>query len=149
MSNDKASKTLSSKKRLSLTIGLVIGLASITGCSTLSDGVDAAGSGLVSAAESAQRVMTDVKVTKIDTDLYELQSSFSEPVRSLDSWAMRVEAREVCPDGYVYEQRKALSQQAFGVSDEACVGANCTYSLQWRIKCADVPEEPFSFFGKT
>ena len=122
----------------------------LNGCSTLSDSADAVGSGVVYIAEGVQKTVADVQVKKIDESNFELQTSFNEPVQSLDSWAMRIEARKLCPDGYIYENRNAIRAGAFGESDAACLAAgNCTYKLNWRIKCQDVPEEPFSFFGKT
>lgn len=133
--------------------GLVLALSALfglSGCSTIGDGVDAIGSGLVYVAEGAQQAISNVEVEKIDDNNFVLQQSFNEPVRELDSWAMRIEAREVCPQGYIYTNRNALNDGAFGISDADCAASgNCTYKLQWRIECQDVPEEPFSFFGKT
>ena len=149
----KTSKTLviTNIKRLILISSLVISMPmALNGCSAIGKGVDAVGSGVVAVAEGVQKVTADVKVNKIDNENFELQISFNEPVKSLESWAMRIEARELCPDGYVYENRNVVKSSQFNEYDADCVSsANCTYKLNWRIKCQDVPEEPFSFFGKT
>lgn len=122
----------------------------LSGCSTLSSGVDAVGNGVVTIAEKAQQITADVKVNKIDNENFELQTSFNEPVKSLDSWALRIEARELCPDGYVYDNRNIVKSSSLNHSDADCIASgSCAYTLQWRIKCQEVPDEPFSFFGKT
>lgn len=133
--------------------GILLGFASVfavTGCSTVGDGVNTVGAGFVYVAEGAQKLVSSVEVEKIDANNFILQQDFNEPVRELDSWAMRIEAREVCPQGYVYLNRNALNNGGFGVSDADCAASSsCSYKLQWRIQCQDVPKEPFSFFGKT
>ena len=127
-----------------------LGLLSLTGCSTISDGANSVGAGVVWLAEGATQITTDVDVAKTDDKHYVLKQSFNQPVTSLDSWAMRIEARKVCPDGYVYVNRNAVKSGALGVSGADCAASHsCGYELQWRIKCQDVPQEPFSLFGKT
>jgi len=127
-----------------------VSLLGLSGCSTISDGVDAIGSGVVYVAEGTQKLTTDVTVEKESDGKFILQQSFNQPVKSLDSWAMRVEARELCPEGYIYLNRNALRSGGFGVSDADCtISGACDFQLQWRIKCQKVPQEPFSLFGKT
>jgi hypothetical protein len=131
---------------------LVSGLSvfALAGCSTLSDGVDAVGKGVVYIGESVETATSDVTVVKVDEDIYALSETFYEPVKSLDSWAMRIEAREACPKGYVYLSRNARKTGGFAYSEVQCEGEmSCAFNLEWRIKCQDVPDEPFSLFGKT
>ena len=140
-------------KTQSKTAGLVLaGLLafSLTGCSTVGKGVNAVGSSVVYVAESADKAISDVKVDKTADDQFTLTETFYEPVRSLDSWSMRIESRELCPQGYVYVNRNAFKSSEFAYSDDQCVGGkSCEYKLQWQIQCQDVPKEPFSLFGKT
>ena len=97
-----------------------------------------------------QSVRGSVRAVELAKDHFQLTEHFNEPVINFDSWALRAKSREVCPDGYIYESRQALKTAGFGSTHSACLdGANCTYALEWRIKCADVPYEPFSIFGKT
>jgi len=129
---------------------LSAGLLGLAGCSTIGSGVDSVGAGVVSVAESVEKIATDVNVEKVAEEQFTLSQEFAEPVTSLDSWAMRIEARAVCPQGYVYLNRNARKSGGFAYSDADCVGgASCAFNLEWRIKCEDVPDEPFSFFGKT
>lgn len=122
----------------------------LSGCSTVSKGVDSLGQGIISLGESFERAATDVEVKKLADDQFALAQTFEEPVKSLDSWALRIEAREVCPDGYVYLSRNARKAGGFAYSEAQCSGEmDCTYQLEWQIRCEDVPEEPFSLFGKT
>lgn len=125
-------------------------LVGLGGCSTLSDSMDYVGNSIVSASEATVQFTSDVKVEALEDKQFALAQTFNEPVRSLDSWAMRIEAREACPEGYVYLNRNAVKSAGFGIVDSECVGTgSCSYELQWRIKCQDVPDEPFSLFGKT
>ena len=131
---------------------LVLGLSalSLSGCSTISDGMDAVGSGLVSAAEGFDQATSDVVVEQKTDDQFVLTEYFYEPVRKLDSWSMRIEAREACPQGYIYLNRFAQKDSLFAESDAQCENEmSCKYKLEWLIKCQDVPKEPFSLFGKT
>jgi len=135
------------------TVGLLLaGLLAVnlTGCSTVGKGVNAVGSGVVYAAEGVDKAINNVEVTKTSDDNYTLTETFYEPVRSLDSWSMRIESRELCPKGYVYVNRFAQKTSEFAYSDNQCEGdMACEYKLQWQIKCQDVPKEQFSLFGKT
>ncbi len=138
-------------KRVSLNL-LSVGLSIVllSGCSTIGDGMDSAGSAVVSLTEATAQSISDINVEKLGDKKYSLVQSFDEPVRSLDSWAMRIESREVCPEGYVYLNRKAVKSSLFASSDNECVASgSCHYELQWQIRCEAIPEEPFSFFGKT
>lgn len=125
------------------------GLFGLTGCSTIGSGVDSVGESIVSLGESFERMASDVKVEKLSEEQFALTQTFYEPVKSLDSWAMRIEAREVCPKGYIYLNRNARNSGSFATHEGECTGGACAFDLEWRIKCHDVPEEPFTFFGKT
>jgi len=127
----------------------VSGLFMLVGCSTIGDGVDAAGSGVLSAGQAYGKATSDVHVEAISTEQFKLVKTYDEPVRSLDSWAMRIESRQLCPEGYVYVNRFASKTAPFGMDDAQCLTDNCIYKLEWQIKCQKVAEEPFSFFGKT
>lgn len=130
-------------------VALGISLLTLSGCSTISNGVDSVGKGVVYAGEGLEKATHDVSVDKIDDEHFNLSVEYHEPVRKLDSWAMRIEAREVCPKGYVYLSRNARKTGGFAYSDTQCQGEmSCSYQLEWRIKCQDVPDEPFSLFGK-
>lgn len=127
-----------------------IGLVGLTGCSTIGKGVDSVGAGVIAIGEGFEKMATDVTVEKVESDQYALAQTFHEPVASLDSWAMRIEAREVCPEGYIYLNRSARKSGGFELSDADCAaGAACSFKLEWQIKCQEVPDEPFSLFGKT
>jgi len=130
-------------------VALGFSLLALSGCSTLSNGVDSVGKGVVYAGEGLEKVTHDVNVEKVNDERFNLSTEYNEPVRKLDSWAMRIEAREVCPKGYVYLSRNARKTGGFAYSDTQCQGGmSCSYQLEWRIKCQDVPDEPFSLFGK-
>jgi len=137
--------------KLTGTLALVsLGLFTLSGCSTIADGVNSAGKGMVTVGEGFEKLTSDVSVEKLSEDRYRLSETFNEPVTSLDSWAMRIEAREVCTEGYVYLSRNARKTGGFAYSDLQCTGGmSCSYDLEWRIKCQDVPKEPLSLFGKT
>ncbi|WP_157760455.1 hypothetical protein [Thiomicrorhabdus arctica] len=129
---------------------LAISLTLLAGCSSVTGGLDAVGQGVVSLSDKLQSMTSDVQVKKIDDDNFKLSELFYEPVGSLDSLAMRAKARESCPKGYTYQSRQAKKAGEFAYSHEQCVGGNgCGYTLEWNIKCEDVPYEPFTLFGKT
>ena len=125
-------------------------VVSLSGCSTINDSANTVGESVVWLAEGTTKLTTDVKVDKVDDKNFILQQTFNEPVKTLDSWALRIEARELCPEGYIYTNRNAFRDAAFGEANNECLAnSRCQYQLQWRIKCQQVPQEPFSLFGKT
>lgn len=142
---------LTNTLKTGILISLFSGAAlSLSACSTVTSGIDSVGHGVVSVGESMQRKIADVEVKQLKQDQFFLAQSFHEPVNSLDSWALRIESREVCPQGYIYLSRNARKMGNFAYSAEQCYGEmNCSYKLEWQIQCADVPEEPFSLFGKS
>lgn len=142
--------THTAKSKIMGVLALSLSVVILPGCSTVSNSVDAVGSGVVYVAEGFDQIASDVKVEKQADDKFTLSERFYEPVRSLDSWSMRIEAREVCPQGYVYLNRFAQKSSGFAYSDAQCEGEmSCEYKLEWLIQCQDVPKEPFSLFGKT
>jgi len=149
----QSTKNTSIKMSQFKTVGLVLAgllVMNLTGCSTVGKGVNAVGSGVVYAAEGVDKAINNVEVTKTSDDNFTLTETFNEPVRSLDSWSLRIESRELCPNGYVYVNRFAHKTSEFAYSDNQCESdMSCEYKLQWKIKCQDVPKEPFSLFGKT
>lgn len=81
---------------------------------------------------------------------YELIQTRSEPPTSFESRALRKKAEDLCPTGYEYLLRYAHKPAEFVGHHAACaVGEDCSYELKWRIRCGDIPREPFSLFGKT
>jgi hypothetical protein len=129
---------------------LAISLTLLAGCSSITGGVDTVGQGVVSLSDKLQSATGNVQVKKIDDENFKLSELFYEPVISLDSLAMRAAARESCPKGYTYQSRQAHKAGEFAYTHEQCVGGNdCSYTLEWNIKCEDVPYEPFTLFGKT
>ncbi|MDA3806711.1 MAG: hypothetical protein PF440_02260 [Thiomicrorhabdus sp.] len=129
---------------------LAISLTLLAGCSSITGGVDTVGQGVVSLGDKLQSVTGNVQAEKIDDENFKLSELFYEPVNSLDSLALRAKAREVCPKGYTYQSRQAHKAGEFAYTHEQCVGGNgCGYTLEWNIKCEDVPYEPFTLFGKT
>ncbi len=129
---------------------LAISLTLLSGCSSITGGVDTVGQGVVSLSDKLQSVTGSVQVKKIDDENFKLSELFYEPVNSLDSFALRAKARETCPKGYTYQSRQAKKAGEFAYTHEQCVGEkDCGYTLEWNIKCEDVPYEPFSLFGKT
>jgi len=128
---------------------LVSALTSMVGCSTIGDGIDSAGSGMIKVGEAYGQATSKVNIEELAEKKFKLTTHYNEPVASLDSWTMRIEARELCPEGYIYLNRLASKQSAFGVSSVDCVGGSCGYKLEWQIECRKLTEEPFSFFGKT
>ncbi len=133
------------------TAAAAIGLTLLAGCSTMTGGVDSIGQGVLSFNDKLQSVTGHVQVEEIDDKSFKLTEVFYEPVTNFDSFAMRAKARESCPDGYVYESRHAKKTSELAYSHEQCVGTDaCSgYTLEWHIKCEDVPYEPFTLFGKT
>ncbi|WP_051144813.1 hypothetical protein [Thiomicrorhabdus sp. Kp2] len=138
------------KSKSLVVMALSVSALNLTGCSTIADGMDAVGSGVVYVAEGFDKVASEVAIEKKADDQFVLTENFYEPVRSLDSWSMRIEARDVCPQGYIYLNRFAQKTSGFAYSDAQCeADMPCEYKLEWLIKCQDVPKEPFSLFGKT
>ncbi|GKT12044.1 MAG: hypothetical protein ISEC1_P1018 [Thiomicrorhabdus sp.] len=129
---------------------LVVGVALLSGCSTIDSSVDSVGSGMVSAGDSLQSLTGNVQTKKMNEKTFHLTEFYHEPVTTFDSWSLRSKAREVCPGGYVYDSRQALKMGKFADTHSECANdASCGYALEWRIRCEDVPYEPFSLFGKT
>lgn len=81
---------------------------------------------------------------------YELIQVRSEPPKDFESRTLRKQAEALCPTGYEYLLRQAQKSAEFVDHHAACaVGEDCGYELKWRIRCGDIPREPFSLFGKT
>jgi hypothetical protein len=90
------------------------------------------------------------QIKEVDKETFYLTEFYSEPVTGFDSWSLRRQAKEVCPTGYRYLLRTAGKPSEFAKQHFECVGGqDCTYALEWRIKCTDQPQEKFSIFGKS
>lgn len=91
---------------------------------------------------------TSVQTEKNDETHYTLQAHYSDPPRNMDSYAMRKQSKEVCPQGYEILTKSAEKSGPLGRDDAQCATSEkCDYTLQWRIVCVDKPEQPFSIFG--
>ncbi|MDG6778156.1 hypothetical protein QCB44_05500 [Thiomicrorhabdus sp. zzn3] len=87
---------------------------------------------------------------KVDDETYYLTEYYSEPLTDFESWALRRQAKELCPTGYDYLLRKAGKPSEFAKQHFQCLGEkDCSYALEWRIRCVERPEEKFSIFGRT
>ncbi len=130
---------------------LVVSTAiALSSCSSFSDIVDSTGSAFASAGDSMQSLTGDVQVVQVSDDTFNLTERYHEPVTNFDSWSMRVKAKQVCDEGYIYQSRHAFRAGEFATNHAECAeGASCSYALEWRIQCKKVPYEPFSLFGKT
>ena len=132
------------------TILLAASVILLSACSTIDDSVDSFGRGMLSVGDSLQSVTGNVQTKKVDEKRFHLTEGYNEPVTTFDSWSLRAKAREICPTGYLYENRQAYKMGAFGKTHEQCADkSSCAYVLEWRIRCEEVPYEPFSLFGKT
>ncbi len=122
----------------------------VSGCSSFTGVVGSVGESLVSAGDGLQSALGSVEAVQVSENTFDLIERYNEPVMGFDSWAMRVKAKEVCHEGYIYQSRHAFKEGAFAKSHASCVeGESCRYALEWRIQCKKVPYEPFSLFGKT
>ncbi|MCF6254412.1 MAG: hypothetical protein L3J38_06665 [Thiomicrorhabdus sp.] len=129
-----------------LMVSMVVALSS---CS-MSGIVDSTGESLVSVGESLQSLTGHVQVVQVSENVFDLAERYQEPVTNFDSWSMRVKAKQVCDEGYVYQSRYAIRAGEFATDHVMCAeGKSCGYMLEWRIQCKKVPYEPFSLFGKT
>lgn len=128
----------------------VVSVTALSGCSSVGSVADSVGASLVSAGDSLQTALRSVEAVQVSEGTFTLIERYHEPVTGFDSWAMRVKAKQVCDEGYIYQSRHAFKEGEFAKSNEPCVeGQSCSYVLEWRIKCKKVPYEPFSLFGKT
>lgn len=122
----------------------------MSSCSSFNGMAESVGASLVSAGDGLQSAQGSVQAVQVSENVFDLIERYNEPVMGFDSWAMRVKAKEVCHEGYIYQSRHAFREGGFAKSHESCVeGESCRYALEWRIQCKKVPYEPFSLFGKT
>ena len=129
---------------------VAVSVTALSGCSSVGSVADSIGASLASAGDSLQLAMGSVQAVQVSEDVFDLIERFDEPIKGFDSWSMRVKAKQVCEEGYIYQSRHAFKEGEFAKSHEPCVeGQSCRYALEWRIKCKKVPYEPFSLFGKT
>ncbi len=129
---------------------VAVSVTALSGCSSVSSVADSVGASFVSVGDNLQSVMGSVQAVQVSENTFDLIERYDEPVTGFDSWSMRVKAKQVCNEGYIYQSRHAFKVGAFAKSHEPCVeGEACRYALEWRIQCKKVPYEPFSLFGKT
>ncbi len=121
---------------------LVIMLA---GCGTMVEKV-ASWSG--HAAGKIGELIYPVQVVSMESEkAWLLKQHYDEPP-VLDGFQMDYQARELCPEGYVKEEVYALRPAKFEFDAVACVSEACRYTLVWKVRCDEMPQEPFSIFGK-
>lgn len=91
-----------------------------------------------------------IAVQPLSETEYELVQYRDEPPTGFESRALRKQAEALCPKGYEYLLRHAQKPAEFATHHAECaLGKDCGYELKWRIRCGDIPREPFSLFGKT
>lgn len=91
-----------------------------------------------------------VKTTPLGGDDYRLTRFNSGVLTSYENYSLQRQAEKLCPKGYSFLNRQAISSVEFAQHHAECAqGRNCGYELEWRIRCGEVPREPFSLFGKT
>lgn len=84
-----------------------------------------------------------------DKEVFKVIAFFNEPVKSLDSYQLHSASKDACPKGYDVLHRNASKAAELGLDHAQCVSpGGCEYALEWKIQCADKPEEGFSLFGK-
>lgn len=118
-----------------------------SGCSVQS-GAAKIEQGLSAIGHSLQKLEEDVHSKPLAENEYLIWQSSHESFKSFDSSHFRTVAKQLCPIGYVPLSRQARKDGELAASDALCDG-ECGYTLEWHIRCQDVPEEPFSLFGKT
>lgn len=91
-----------------------------------------------------------VKTTKLGGDDYQISQFQSGVLTSYENQSLQRQAEKLCPKGYSFLNRQAISSVEFAQHHAECAqGQSCGYELQWRIRCGEIPREPFSLFGKT
>lgn len=134
-------------KLFSLTVLLATTLFA-SGCSVQS-GAAKIEQGFDSITSSIQELDKSVQSERTGENEYRLWQESNESFKGFDSAQMRVVSKQLCPIGYYQTSRQARSNSELKDSDLDCIGGSCKYSLEWHIRCQDVPEEEFSLFGKT
>jgi hypothetical protein len=121
-------------------------LGFLSGCSSLADrSAEASGHLLGRLGEATY----PVKVSKLDGKgkLWQLEQQYDEPP-VLDGFQMDYRARSLCSQGYLKEDVYAVAPRKLADDHAACLSADCRYTLVWKIRCEQMPQAPFSIFGK-
>lgn len=142
----------------------------LQGCSTLDAGIEKVADFSDSVEESLQSAFVEIQVKELSEQEvqkggfggsleaiadksygkeYRLSRSVIDTIQELDNRAMHAKALTLCEQGYVKLSEQAISQRSLKDHTLECVSGNCQYQLNWHIRCQDVPEQPFRFFGKT
>jgi len=127
-----------------LAVGVLLGL--VAGCSSVTQKAAAvSGQALGRGGEAIYPVHTQ----KLDEAgmAWLLQQQYDEPP-VLDGFQMDYKARTLCSRGYLKDEVYALAPRKLAVEHATCVTADCRYTLVWKIRCEEVPQAPFSIFGK-
>lgn len=130
---------------LSAAIAAVV-LAS--GCS-VQGGAAKIEAGFSAIAHSMQKFDEPVQTEQVGENEYRLWQTSFESFKNFDSMNMRTTSKQLCPIGYYQTSRQVRSNAELKETDAECVGGTCKSTLEWYIRCQDIPEEPFTLFGKT
>ena len=130
-------------------MGMGLLLLGMSGCSTLWDRTTDYTSRAVGAVGEK---IHPVQVRKLGEaggqPVLELRQRQNDVPR-LVNWQMDHKARALCPKGYIREHAYAYQAgKRFAASEMDCAAGDCTHDLIWIVRCDDVPQEPFSIFGK-
>ncbi len=127
-------------------LAMFLALLAAGGCSSMADrAANLSGRAVAATGEAIH----PVRVEKLDQAgvKWLLRQQYDEPP-VLDGFQMDYRARALCPKGYLKDEVYALAPRRLAVNHAACVTADCRYTLVWKIHCEEVPQEPFSIFGK-
>ncbi|WP_130537498.1 hypothetical protein [Thiomicrorhabdus indica] len=165
----KVSNSIPKRQSLLLSSIFASGLL-LQGCSTLDSGIEKMADFSDSVEESLQSAFVEIEVTELsDQEVqkggfggsleaiadkkygkeYRLSRSINDTIQDLDNRALHAKSRTLCEQGYVKLSEQAITQGTLKENSLDCVSGNCKYQLNWHIRCQDIPEQPFTFFGKT
>lgn len=97
---------------------------------------------------------SQVQVQELTTEqgsdeVYVLSEFRDGPATQFESHSLRQQADVLCPSGYAILSRQALANEPLAMHQADCTGSSCAHQLTWRIRCGNIPREPFRFFGRT
>lgn len=80
---------------------------------------------------------------------YVLSRAMNTTATEFDNRTMHLKSKQLCESGYVKLSEQALAKQSLKDTTYQCATEDCRFQLSWQIRCQEVPEQPFSFFGKS
>lgn len=160
---------VSVKHGLGLGLGLLF-VVGLQGCSTIDSSIAKVSSAYDRVELSLQSAMVEIEVEQL-TDTQKQKGGFGGEVEGfvekaygnefilarqvndtatdLDNRAMHAKSKSLCEKGYVKLSQQAVAKRSLKDTSLQCVSGDCRYQLNWHIRCQDVPEQPFSLFGKS